>query len=151
MTLYEQIGDQFKQAMKSGDVTGRSVLVMLKSAITNKAIEKKKKDAPVSDEDVMDAVVSEIKKRRDSAAQYKTAGRDDLAKKEEEEIAVLMRFLPPQLSESEVRTMIADAITKTGAATAKDTGKVLAALTGQMKGRTDMSAVAKIVKEKLSE
>lgn len=149
MNLKDRIEAEFTQAIKSGDRARRSVLAMLKSAIYNKAIEKGKKNAPVSDEDAQDVILSEIKKRKDALAHYKTAGRDDLAKKEEEEAAMLMTFLPVQLSQDEVLALVSDAIAKTGASTKKDTGKVLAALSKQAKGRADMSMVAHMVKEKL--
>ncbi len=150
MNLYEHIEAEFKRAMKTGDALSRLVLGMLKSAIRNKAIEKGNKDAPVSDDDAQSIIVSEIKKRKDSAAQYRAAGRGDLADNEAQEAAVLARFLPPQLSEDDIRARIVSAIEETGAATVKDMGKVLAALTAEMKGKADMSVVAKIVKESLS-
>lgn len=149
MNLYEQIETEFKRAVKTGDALSRLVLGMLKSAIRNKAIEKGNKDAPVSDEDAQNIIISEIKKRKDSAGQYRAARRDDLAQNEEQEAAILARFLPPQLSESDVRARIVSAIAETGAASMKDMGKVLALLASEMKGKADMSAVAKIVKESL--
>lgn len=149
MTLYEQIEAEFKRAVKTSDALDRLVLGMLKSAIRNKAIEKGNKDAPVSDEDAQSVILSEIKKRKDSAQQYRAAYREDLARNEEQESAVLAQFLPPQLSEGDVRARIVSAIAETGAAGVKDMGKVLALLASEMKGKADMSAVAKIVKEAL--
>lgn len=151
MTLQEQVQDQFKQAMKAGDVMRRSVLGMLKAAFQNKAIEKEKKNEPLPDGEAQDVLLSEIKKRRDSASQFRSAGREELATKEEEEVAVLMGFLPPQLSEDELRLLVKEAVTQSGAVTMKETGKVLAILGKQVKGRADMTLVVKIVKEHLSE
>ncbi len=150
MTLFERVEAEFRQAMKAGDAARRMVLSLLKSAIHNSAIAQRKKDAALGDDEVQDVILTELKRRRDSAAQYKTAGRSDLVKKEEEEAAVLMRFLPPQLSDAELRALVKGAVAASGAASVKDTGKVLAVLAGQLKGRADMSAVVQIVKEQLS-
>lgn len=151
MTLHEQVQDQFKQAMKAGDVMRRTVLGMLKAAFHNKAIEKGKKDEPLADDEAQDVLLSEIKKRKDSTAQFRSAGREELAAKEEEEVAVLMGFLPPQLSEGELRVLAKEAVAQAGAVSVKETGKVLAILAKQVKGRADMSLVVQIVKEHLSE
>lgn len=150
MTLAEKIASDFKGAMKTGDTVRRSVLSLLKAALHNKAIEKRKKDVPFSDEEIVEVVAAEIKKRKDAAEQYKAAGRDELSRKEEAELTVLMGYMPPQLPENEIRVLVADAIAKTGAAGQKDMGKVLGFLSKQMKGRADMSLVAQIVKENLS-
>ena len=150
MTLFERIEAEFRQAMKAGDASRRMVLSLVKSALHNRAIEKRKKDATLSDDEVEDVILTELKRRRDSAAQYKTAGRDDLVKKEEEEAAVLVQFLPPQLSDAELRALVKGAVAASGALAVKDTGKVLAVLAKQLKGKADMSAVVQIVKEQLS-
>jgi len=149
MSLQERISTEFKEAMKAGDTVRRGVLTMLRSAIYNKAIEKGKKDMPVSDEEAQDVILSEIKKRKDAALQFQGARREDLAKKEEGEALILMAFLPEQLSQEEVLRRVEDAIAKIGASTPKDTGKVLSVLSKELKGRADMSRVAQIVKEKL--
>lgn len=149
MTLYEKILADFKDAFKSGDTVTRGTLAMLKSAIQNKAIEKGKKDTPPTDDEVMEIIGSEVKKRRDSIMQFRAAKRDELADKEEQELAALMKYLPAQLTEEELVPLVADAIARSGAASEKDMGKVLGLLSGTLKGRADMALVAQIVKKKL--
>jgi len=150
MTLEEKITSDFKEAMKAGDSARRMVLSLLKAALHNKEIEKKKKDMPLTDEEVQDVILSEVKKRKDAMAQLRAAGREELAQKEETEIAVLSAYLPAQLPEADVRALVADAIAKTGASSVKETGKVLGMLSKDLKGKADMSFVAQIVKEELS-
>lgn len=149
MRLEEKIAADFKEAFKAGDVLRRSVLTMLKSVIHNKAIEKKQKDAAMSDEEVLDIIASEVKRRRDAAGQYRTANREDLAEKEEAEAATLIAYLPAQLSEEEIVAAVDAAIAKTGAAGEKDKGKVLGILSKELKGKADMGAVSQIVIKKL--
>jgi len=147
MSTKEVVSEDFKAAFKSGDATAKSVLTMLKSEIKNKEIDNK---GELSDDDVLSIITSEVKKRRDSQKQYSDAGRDDLAKGEEDEIAVLVKYLPEQLSEEEVTSLVEAAVSETGAEDIKDLGKVMTALKDKVKGRADGSLVAKIVKEKLS-
>lgn len=149
MTLYEQIQDQQKQAMKAGDALTRSVLVMVKATIQRRAIDKMRKDEPVTDEEVQDAVISEVKKRKDAIAQYLSVNRTDLAHTEEEEIKVLSQFLPPPFSDEEVAYRVSRVIQELGVTHSRDIGKALNVLAGEMKGRADMSQIARIVKERL--
>ncbi|MBI5913034.1 GatB/YqeY domain-containing protein [Candidatus Azambacteria bacterium] len=149
MTLYEKILADFKDAFKSGDAVKRGTLAMLKSAIQNKAIEKGTKDTPPTDDEVMDVIGSEVKKRRDSVTQFRAAERHELADKEEQELASLMVYLPAQLTEEELSPLVADAVLKAGASSEKDMGKVLGLLSRELKGRADMALVAQIVKKKL--
>ncbi|MEK7493691.1 MAG: GatB/YqeY domain-containing protein [Patescibacteria group bacterium] len=149
MTLYEKILADFKDAFKSGDAVKRGTLAMLKSALQNKAIEKGKKDTPPTDDEVMDGISSEVKKRRDSITQFRAAERHELADKEEQELASLMAYLPAQLTEDELLPLVADAVVKSGAVSEKDMGKVLGLLSKDLKGRADMALVSQIVKKKL--
>lgn len=149
MTLYEKIIADFKDAFKSGDAVKRGALTMLKSAIQNKAIEKGKKDVSPTDDEVMEVIGSEVKKRKDSAAQFRAAARHELADKEEQEIAALMVYLPLQLTEAELVPLVVGAIVATGASSEKDMGKVLGLLSKELKGRADMALVAQIVRKKL--
>ena len=149
MTLYEKIIADFKDAFKSGDTVKRGTLAMLKSAIQNKAIEKGTKDTSPTDDEVMEIIGSEVKKRRDSITQFRAAQRHELADKEEQELAALMVYLPAQLTEEELLPLIADAIAKAGASSEKEMGKVLGILSKDLKGRADMALVAHIVKKKL--
>ncbi|MEK7488006.1 MAG: GatB/YqeY domain-containing protein [Patescibacteria group bacterium] len=149
MTLYEKIIADFTDACKARDAVKRGTLAMLKSAIQNKAIEKGTKDIPPTDDEVMDVIGSEVKKRRDSITQFRAAQRHELADKEEQELAVLMVYLPAQLTEDELVPLVADAVMRSGASSEKEMGKVLGLLSKELKGRADMALVAQIVKKKI--
>lgn len=149
MNLHQKIEQDFKEALKSGDQLRRSVLGMLKTALLNKAIEKKKKDEPLGNDEAESIISSEIKKRRDAIAQYAKGGRPELAAKEEQEAAVLLAYLPKQLTKEEIEKLAEEAIVKTGAASEKDFGKVMSVLASQVKGRADGAVVAGIVKDRL--
>ena len=150
MFLHRKIEQDFKEAFKAGDQARRSVLVMLKSALLNKAIEKRSKDEPLSDDDVQSVVSAEIKKRRDATVQYSSGGRPDLAAKEEAEVAVLIGYLPQQYTKEEIEKLAEEAIAQTSAAGEKDFGKLMSVLAPRVKGRADGALVARIVKGMLS-
>ena len=150
MFLHQKIEQDFKEAFKAGDQARRLVLGMLKTALLNKAIEKKSKDEPLSDQEIESIISSEVKKRRDAAAQYAEGGRSDLVAKEEGEIVMLMVYLPQQYTKEEIEKLAQEAIAQTGAVGEKDFGKVMSVLAPRVKGRADGAMVARIVKEHLS-
>ena len=150
MFLHQKIEQDFKEAFKAGDQARRLVLGMLKTALLNKAIEKKNKDEPLSDQEIESIISSEVKKRRDAAAQYAEGGRSDLVAKEEGEIVMLMVYLPQQYTKEEIEKLAQEAIAQTGAVGEKDFGKVMSVLAPRVKGRADGAMVARIVKEHLS-
>lgn len=150
MLLHQKIDQDFKDALKSGDQSRRSVLVMLRATLLNKAIEKKSKDEPLDDGVVESIISSEIKKRRDSAIQYTKGGRSDLADKEEREVVILLAYLPRQFTKEDIEKIVDSAIEKIGAVDEKDFGKVMSVLALQIKGKADGTMVAQIVKDKLS-
>ncbi len=149
MSLYEKIEADIKHAFKTGDALRRSVLVMLKSAVANKAIEKRERDVKPGDPMVQDIVAVEVKRRRDTMVQYEKAGRTDLAEKEKQELAILMEFLPQQLTEEEIAALVDIAILETKARGETDFGKVMGSLSAKTKGRADGAVISKIVKAKL--
>lgn len=138
-----------KAAMKEGDATKRDTLRMLDSMIKNTEIEKLKKEEGLNDEEVQAVIARAVKQRRDSAEQYKTGGRDDLAGKEEKEIEILSVYMPAQLSEDKVREIVATIIAETGASSKADMGKVMGAAMGKLKGQADGNVVRKIVDDEL--
>ena len=148
MSLQEKIESDFKEAFKAGDVLRRSVLVMLKAAILNKSKEKGG-SATLRDEDVLAMISLEIKRRREVIPQYRAGGRDDVAEKEEKEIAILSYYLPPQLSDDEIAKIADEAIIQAQAEGEKDFGKVMAIVSPRTKGKAEGGRVAKIVKDKL--
>ena len=143
------------EAMKSKDAFVVGVLRMLSAAILTKEKDKKFKekseaDIQLSDEEIIDVVSSEIKKRKDAIALYEKGNRPELAENEQKEIAVLMKYLPEQLGEGELRKLVEASIAKVGATEIKDTGKIMADLMPQVKGKADNSEISKIIKELLS-
>jgi uncharacterized protein YqeY len=121
---------------------------MLKSAIKYREIELMK---PLDDAGVLAVVAGEIKRRRDSVEQYRAGKREDLATKEEREIAALQGYLPQQLAPEELEAKVAQAIAATGAKGAKDMGAVMKALMPEVQGRADGKVVSELVKRKLAE
>lgn len=148
MSLREQIKQDLIGAMKSGDSVSLAVLRMTQSAIKKAEIDVLKADA--TDEDVVKVVGKEIKMRKDSVVQYEQAGRPELAEKEKAEIAVLEKYLPEQMGEEEVRKIVETAITQTGAQSAQDMGKVMAAVMPKVAGKADGAIISRIVKDLLS-
>jgi len=149
MTLFERITQDLTAAMKSRDAPRTGVLRMAKSALKNREIEKR---APLDDSECVRVLQGLVKQREDSIQQFRGAGREELAVKEEAEIVVLRSYLPQQASQAEIETAVADAVAETGAASAKDMGKVMkAALAGLAKtGKpADGKQVSEAVRKRL--
>lgn len=153
--LKKDIQSDTISAQKAGEDLALGALRMLLAAITTKEKEKKFKEklageAELKDEEIIDVVSSEIKKRKDAIALYEKGNRPELAAKEQKEIEVLKKYLPEQLSEEQIKKLVAEAVAKTGAKEMKDMGKVMAELNPKVKGKADGGEVSKIVKELLS-
>jgi uncharacterized protein YqeY len=138
-------------------------LRLLNSSILNKEKEKRykislKKDnvadldkaSVLGDEEILEVIISEVKKRKEAIIEFEKGNRKDLADKEKKELEILKKYLPEQLSEEEIKELAKEAIKKVGAKEIKDMGKVMAQLMPKVKGRADGSLVSKIVKELLS-
>jgi uncharacterized protein YqeY len=147
MSLEQTLGADIVTAMKAKDATKLTALRMLKTALTNKSIEKGR--ALESAEEL--AVVSMlVKQRRDSIDQFTKGGRTDLADKEQAEIAILNTYLPASASDDEIVAAVTAAIAETGATSAKDMGKVMKAVLAGLAGKTvDGKKVSETVKAKL--
>lgn len=149
MTLRERLDAEMKAAMKARDDLRLQVIRGVKSAVKYREVEGDK--AVVLDEPgILQVVGSEIKKRRDSVEQYRAGGREELARKEEAEIAVLQEFLPAQLSAEELAARVEAAIAGTGAKGPRDMGLVMKALLPEVQGRADGKAVSELVRQKLA-
>lgn len=146
----KQLQEDLKQAMLAKDEIKKSVLRMLLSAITYYEIQKGGAGYEASEEDVLTVIQKDVKQRKDSIEQFKNGGRQDLVDKETQELTLLEKFMPAQMSEDEVKTLVKEAITQTNASTPQDMGKVMRALMPKTKGKADGSLVSKIVKEELS-
>jgi uncharacterized protein YqeY len=138
-------------SMKARDTLRSSTLRMALTAITTAEVAGKQAHV-LSDEQVLDVLISEAKKRREAASAYDKAGRTDLADKERAESAVLAQYLPEQLEPDELSAIVAEAITATGAAAdgLKSMSRVMGALQPQVKGRADGAAVAAEVRRQLT-
>ncbi len=147
MNLQERLLEDMKRAQKSQDKLRLSVIRLLRAAIKNQEIDKK---SPLTDQEVIAAVTSQVKRRKEAIEQYQAAGRQDLASKEEEEMKILQTYLPQQLSEAELKQKVEEAVTATGAQTLKDMGKVMSHLMPQVSGRADGKLVNQLVKARLS-
>lgn len=149
MNLREKISSDLKNALRDRKAIALSVLRMLQSSIKNKEIEKKKGDAGLTDEEVVEVIISEIKKRKEAIEGYMKRQRQDLVDKENAELAVLMSYMPRQMGEAEIREEAKRAIDEAGAKIPQDMGKVMKILMPRMKGKADGALVNKIVKEEL--
>lgn len=145
----EKIQSDLKQALKEGREIEVSTLRMLLAAITNKEIEKRKKEEGLSDEEIIVVVSAEIKKRREAKVQYEKGERPELAEKESCELEVLLKYMPEQLSEEDVKKLAEEAVQKVGASSPADFGKVMGVLMPQVKGKADGAMVSGIVRELL--
>src|SRR4051795_9927756 len=134
--------------MRSGDTLRRDVLRMAQNAMYN--IEKAKK-VTLSEDEVLGVVTREVKTRRESVEAFRKGGREDLATKEESEIAILQEYLPQALTEEEIRGLIDEGIAATGATSARDLGKVMGWLAPRTRGRADGKHVSELVVQALAE
>ena len=149
MSLKDKLTEDMKQAMKDKEA-GKlrlSVIRMVRAAIKNVEIDTK---AELAEEDVIAIVAKEVKMRRDSMEEFKKGQRDDLVAQLEQEIEVLLPYLPQQLTEAEVREIVTEAVAIAGATSSKDMGKVMAVLMPKVKGRADGKLVNNIVRELLN-
>ena len=146
MSLKDRISEDMKAAMRAKDAARLSAIRLLLAAMKQKEIDER---VELSDADVLGIVEKLIKQRRESITQYEAAGRSDLAEGEKFEIQVVSAYLPEQLSDTEVASAVAAAISETGAASVKDMGKVMAALKPRLAGRADMGKVSAQVRSRL--
>ncbi|MBK7394066.1 MAG: GatB/YqeY domain-containing protein [Chloracidobacterium sp.] len=148
MSLLETMVADMTAAMKAKDADKLSTLRMVKANLMNRKIEK---GGELTDEEVMKALQSLVKQRRDSIEQYENAGRSDLAAKEAVEIAVIEVYLPQAATVEEVEAAVAAAVTETGASSMKDMGNVMKAAMAHLAGKsTDGKMVSEAVKARLS-
>ena len=147
MTLKERLQTDTTAAMRSGDALRRDVLRMASNAIYQV---EKRQGKPLSDDEELQVLSREVKTRRESVEAFRGAGREDLATKEESEIAVLAGFLPQALDEDELRALIDQAIEATGASSARDLGKVMGWLAPRTRGRADGKRVSELVAQSLA-
>ena len=144
--LKQQIEEQIKNALKGGEELKLSTLRFLLSAIKNEEIAKQKE---ATDEEVISVVQHQVKQRKESIEAFQKGGREELAEKERQELVILSKFLPQQLSEEEVKKIVQETIAELPENERKNFGKVMGTVMGCLKGQTEGNIVAKVVKEVL--
>ncbi len=160
--LKEQLQKDTNNALKSGDQIKRLVLGMLLNSIKSREVikrtqlaktindrDKLENQSQLNDDEVIETIASEIKKRKEAIEQFSTGGRPELAQKEKTEMAILVSYMPAQIPENEVRAEIQKTIADLGAKDIKEMGKVIAAIMAKLKGQAEGSLVSRIVKEEL--
>lgn len=150
MTLYETIGNHLKEAMKSGDTVRRDTLRMLQSAVKNVAIDKRKAPAELIDSEVEDVIRRLTKQRKDSIEQYRAGNREDLAEKEEVELAMLAAYLPQAMPEAELRVLVEEALREAGIAEKSKMGQAMGMVMKKVAGRASGDDVRRMVESLLS-
>ncbi len=172
MSLKTKIEEDFINALRKQEELTLSTLRLIKAAVLNKEKEKRfkisktdpafakatagkekieegdlVKKSELTDEEIVDLVFSEIKKRKESIILYRQGKREELAKKEENEIEILKKYLPEQISEGEIENLAKEAIKNTGAKAISDIGKVMKELMPKLKGKAEPQAITAIIKK----
>ena len=148
MSIKDLLTEDMKQAMKDKE-SGKlrlSVIRMARANIKNIEIDEKRE---LNDDDVLAVLMKEVKMRQDSLEEFTKAGREELVEQAKQEIAILRKYLPEQLSDEELKALVKEAVAETGAAGPKDMGKVMAALMPKTKGRADGKRINTMVRELL--
>lgn len=143
----ESLSEQIKQALKAGEKDRLATLRMLSASVKNREVEL---GHELTEEEFVEVVGREVKRRKEAAEAYRSAGRPELEERERAEQVILEVYLPEQLSDDEVVALVEEAITATGAAAPNEVGKVMAYVMTKHKGRVDGSAVSRLARERLS-
>lgn len=146
MSLKQQLTDDMKAAMKSGEKERLGVIRLINAAIKQREVDER---IELDDAAVLAVLEKMVKQRKDSISQYEAANREDLAAIERAELAVIDGYLPAKLGEAEIAAAIDAAIAQTGAAGPADMGKLMGVLKPQLAGQADMGLVSQLVKKKL--
>ena len=147
MSLRDRIQTDLTAAMRSGDSLRRDVLRMVTNAAYNL---EKKEQRQLSEDEYLAVLTREVKTRRESVEAFRKGGREDLATKEESEIAILGEFLPQALSDDELRALVDEAVAATGATSGREIGKVMGWLSPRTRGRADGKRVHELVAQSLA-
>jgi uncharacterized protein YqeY len=147
MTLIAEIKSQLEDAMREGDAARRDTLRLILSSLQSA---EKELQRPLSEDEELQVLQRERKKRVEAAEAFRNAGREEQADKEEDELDVLEEFMPEPISEDELESIVDDVIAEVGATSMRDIGRVMADVMPQVAGRADGSAVSQIVREKLA-
>ena len=149
--LTDRLQEDLKTAMRAKDQVRLRTIRSLRAALTEKEIELRAQHQDLTEEEVLAVVQKQAKQRRDAIEQYQEAGRDDLVRKEEEELEVLEEYLPEQLGDEEIRKVLHELIKATGAASPRDLGKVMGVAMQRLRGKADGRRVNELARELLSD
>jgi uncharacterized protein YqeY len=147
VSLKDRLQEDVTAAMRSGDVLRRDTLRLVANAAYNL---EKKNQRPLGEDELLAVLAREVKTRRESVEAFRSGGREDLAGREEAEIAIIAEYLPQALTEDEIRALVGEAIAATGAASARDMGKVMGWLSPRTRGRADGKHVSELVVQALA-
>jgi uncharacterized protein YqeY len=147
MSVLARLEDEVKDAMRARDNARRDALRLILSSLRSA---EKELQRPLSDEEELQVLQRERKKRREAADAFRTGGREERAQQEEDELAILQEFMPEPLAEEEIERIVDDAIAENKATRMRDMGRVMADVMPQIAGRADGSAVSQLVREKLA-
>jgi uncharacterized protein YqeY len=147
MSLIARLEDELKQAMVARDAERRDALRLILSSLRSA---EKELQRPLHDDEELQVLQRERKRRVEAAEAFRAAGREEQAEGEQQELAVLEEFMPAPLSEDELEEIIDDAIAEVGATSMRDLGRVMADVMPQVSGRADGSVVSQLVREKLA-
>jgi uncharacterized protein YqeY len=146
MTLLERLGEDLKQALKAKDAVRVSTLRLARAALHNAEIQRGR---PLTDEEAQEVLRLEARRRKEAIEAFRRAGREEMAHREELELAVLLEYLPTPLSEEELRRIVQEAIQRLGASTEWDVGRVIGAVMREVRGRAEGRDVERLVREAL--
>ncbi|MDO9071101.1 MAG: GatB/YqeY domain-containing protein [Deltaproteobacteria bacterium] len=146
MSLYQRLDQALKEAIKNQQPVATSTLRLLKSAIRYREVDVRR---PLTEAELQATINTQVKQRREAIAEYTKAGRPELAKQEEEELSVLLSFLPPQLSPEEMAAEVAAVIAEMGATGPNDLGKVMKNAMARLAGRADGKVIREIARQRL--
>lgn len=146
MSLNEQLMADLKESMKNKDTVKKSVVTMIRAAIKQKEVDER---IQLTDDDILDIIAKQQKQRNDALAEFEKAQREDLVNQTKQEIEILASYLPEQLTDEELETIVADAIKETNAQSMKDMGKIMGKVNEIAKGRADGKRINQIAKKLL--
>lgn len=147
MSLKVKLMDDFKKAMKEKDVVKKRTITLVRGDIKQKEVDTREE---LNDEQILDIIAKQVKQRRDSIEEFKKGDRQDLVDESQQEIEVLLGYLPEQLSEEELKEVVLSVIEEVGATSPKEIGKVMPKVIAKTKGKADGKMISKLVKEMLS-
>lgn len=147
-SLKQRITEDMKSSMRAKDKERLTTIRLILAAIKQREVDER---IELDDTQVLAVIDKMVKQRRDSITQFKDAGRDDLVKQEELELAIIQEYMPAQLSDEELNALIDEAISSTGAASMKEMGKVMGYIKPKAQGRADMGALSGKIKARLSQ